>query len=130
MHPLCYRLCKKKLGTGGVLRKGGSIIEVQGEHHLEKIKNFCLNSNCVVGATKQNKAAAASVSHKRKSIDTNSEKNAATATKAVTSGNVRPLTSKEIKTMKPTEMKEHLAARDLSTQGNKKELIARLMSSL
>ena len=38
-----------------------------------------------------------------------------------------PLDTKEIKGMKPPELKAHLSARGASTQGNKKELIARLV---
>jgi translation initiation factor 1 (eIF-1/SUI1) len=55
--PALLSALQKSLGTGGV-RKGHSI-EVQGEHHLEKIKRFCLTSGCVVGASQQNKAEAA-----------------------------------------------------------------------
>merc|ERR1719499_2220014 len=38
-----------------------------------------------------------------------------------------PLTRKEIKAMNPKTLKAHLTSRGLATQGNKKELIARLL---
>jgi translation initiation factor 1 (eIF-1/SUI1) len=122
---------QKSLGTGGV-RKGNSI-EVQGEHHLEKIKTFCLTSGCVVGASKQNKAEAEAATGKKSK--TNSKKsesatNTATTTLKAAVDGTAPLSQKEIKGMKPTELKEHLAARQFSTQGNKKELLARLLASV
>ena len=39
---------------------------------------------------------------------------------------ITPLTTREIKGMNPNMLKEHLKARGLSTQGNKKALMARL----
>jgi translation initiation factor 1 (eIF-1/SUI1) len=123
---------QKSLGTGGV-RKGNSI-EVQGEHHLEKIKRFCLTSGCVVGASKQNKAEAEAAAGKKSK--TNSKKSESATTTATTStlkaavDGTAPLSQKGIKAMKPTELKEHLAARQLPTQGNKKELLARLLASV
>jgi hypothetical protein len=39
------------------------------------------------------------------------------------------LTPKQIKALKPPELKTQLSARGLSTQGNKKELIERLLAS-
>lgn len=118
---------QKLLGTGGVCR--GNSIEIQGEHHLEKIKKFCLNSGCVVGASKQNKAEAALGNKKgdrRINEPTFCEKNNANLPIDATA----LISNKEIKTMKPTQLKEHLAARQLSTQGNKKELQARLLISM
>jgi translation initiation factor 1 (eIF-1/SUI1) len=123
---------QKALGTGGV-RKGDSVIEVQGEHHLETIRSFCLKSGCVAGATKQSKAeatAAAAAKQKQKQTSkgkanpTENNSSKASATKAISS--TAGLSQKEIKAMKPETLKKHLAARDLSIQGNKKELVARL----
>jgi translation initiation factor 1 (eIF-1/SUI1) len=131
--PALLSALQKSLGTGGV-RKGNSI-EVQGEHHLEKIKRFCLTSGCVVGATKQSKVEAQAATGKKsnnnnkKSETTNNSATTATAVKAAVDGTA-PLSQKEIKAMKPTELKEHLVVRQLSTQGNKKELLARLVSSV
>jgi len=59
VHALLSSL-QKTLGTGGVCRSGGSI-EIQGEHHLEKVRIFCLNSGCVLGASKKNKDYAAKI---------------------------------------------------------------------
>mmetsp|Transcript_14509 Transcript_14509/g.21388 ORF Transcript_14509/g.21388 Transcript_14509/m.21388 type:complete len:203 (-) Transcript_14509:1445-2053(-) len=116
---------QKKLGAGGVCK--GKSIEVHGEHHLEKIKNFCLNSGCVVGASKQNKAAAAVVTQKKNKTSVDKGKNEASTKTKPSIDVTKPLTSKEVKAMKPTELKDHLSARQLSTQGNKKELISRLL---
>jgi translation initiation factor 1 (eIF-1/SUI1) len=131
--PALLSALQKTLGTGGV-RKGNSI-EVQGEHHLEKIKRFCLTSGCVVGASKQNKEEAHATTgknsnHKNKKSETST--NTATTTTAIKAAvdGTAALSQKEIKTMKPTELKEHLAARQLSTQGNKKELLARLTATV
>jgi translation initiation factor 1 (eIF-1/SUI1) len=132
--PALLSALQKLLGTGGV-RKGNSI-EVQGEHHLEKIKRFCLTSGCVVGASKQNKvdaqAATGKMSNnnsKKSETTTNTETTATSTIKTAVDGTA-PLSQKEIKVLKPTELKEHLAARQLSTQGNKKELLARLAASV
>jgi translation initiation factor 1 (eIF-1/SUI1) len=131
--PALLSALQKTLGTGGV-RKGNSI-EVQGEHHLEKIKRFCLTSGCVVGASKQNKEEAHATTGKnsnhknRKSETSTNTATTTTAIKAAVDGTAA-LSQKEIKTMKPTELKEHLAARQLSTQGNKKELLARLAATV
>lgn len=114
---------QKSLGTGGVCR--GNSIEIQGEHHLEKIKKFCLNSGCVVGATKQSKAEAVATGKKKSET-----KPTLKITTNPTNDGLAPLSLKEIKTMKPTQLKEHLAARQLSTQGNKKELLGRLTISV
>lgn len=120
---------QKSLGTGGVCR-GNSTIEIQGEQHLEKVRMFCLNSGCVVGASKQNKseAATAKAVGKKQTIQKGNETKQHTLSTKRTA--VTVITVKEIKSMKPTLLKEHLAARQLSTQGNKKELLARLLSSV
>jgi translation initiation factor 1 (eIF-1/SUI1) len=119
---------QKALGTGGV-RKGNTI-EVQGEHHLEKIRLFCLKSGCVVGANKQNKAEAAAAAGKASKGQKATETETATATsKPVVDIAMAPLSQKQIKAMKPATLREHLAARQLSTQGNKKELLARLVAA-
>lgn len=116
---------QKKLGAGGVCK--GKSIEVHGEHHLEKIKNFCLNSGCVMGASKQNKTAAAVATQKKNKTSNDKGKNEASAKTKPSIDVTKPLSSKEIKAMKPIELKEHLSGRKLSTQGNKKELISRLL---
>lgn len=117
---------QKSLGTGGVTK--GKSVEIQGEHHLEKVKKFCLKSDCVVGATKQSKAEAVADSSKKSK--SNSKNTASEAPKKPSVNGTGPLSQKQIKTMKPPELKEHLAARQLSTQGNKKELLARLAAAV
>jgi hypothetical protein len=122
--PALLSALQKSLGTGGVRK--GTTIEVQGEHHLEKVRKFCLNSGCVVGASKQSKAEAAAGNGKTNNPKSKNETTAKTAAKKPPDSNAT-LSPKEIKGKKPAELKEHLAARQLSTQGNKKELLARLL---
>ena len=144
-------LLKKKLGTGGVLRtnnteNGGRSdsccrIEINGENkkHIETIQRYiCLEAKCLIGASKQTKEAI-EITDKNMNKNTNKNKNknktdGATTTTTTNTIRTKPaiqmdpsLTSKEIKTMKPIQLKAQLAARQLSTQGNKKELIARLV---
>lgn len=118
---------QKSLGTGGVSK--GNSIEIQGEHHLEKVKKFCLNSGCVVGATKQSKADAAVTGKTKKKNCSDKNESTSVVAKPIID-RTKPLLLKEIKTMKPSTLKEYLAAKQLSTQGNKKELLARLAASI
>lgn len=127
-------ILKKKLGTGGV-RKDNTI-EVSGgkEKHLKTISNFCIESGCLVGASKQTKEAVLAATTLTKNKN-NSSKKQMNEKEEKMKPTIDPMpldaidiTPKEIKTMKPTLLKKHLAARQLSTQGNKKELIARLLS--
>ena len=139
-------LLKKKLGTGGVLRtnnteNGGRSdsccrIEINGENkkHIETIQRYiCLEAKCLIGASKQTKEA---IEITDKNTNKNTNKNKTDGATATTTNTIRTkqaiqiapsLTSKAIKTMKPIQLKAQLAARQLSTQGNKKELIARLV---
>ena len=124
---------KKKLGTGG-LRRGNTIeISGGGDKQVEAIKRFCVESGCLKGASKQTKGAIAEAASKGAKGTSNKtpSRDIGVTPNPKTSAAINPailLTSKEIKAMKPNTMKEHLAARQLSTQGNKKELIARLLS--
>eukprot|EP00978_Attheya_sp_CCMP212_P016190 scaffold42226_cov45-Attheya_sp.AAC.3 len=128
---------QRSLGAGGKIchDNTGTRIEVQGEHHLEKIRTFLLHSGCVVGASRAQKEEAAAVVMAKKS---KSQKGATTtksdAEKSTTKGTSNlgseTFTPKMVKAMKPTEMKAHLSARNLSTQGNKQELIARLLKPM
>jgi translation initiation factor 1 (eIF-1/SUI1) len=119
---------KKKLGTGGSVQKGNNSIEISGgkDKHLEVITKFCIESGCLVGASKQTKGTVETSNSKKNEKEQKTEPTK--IEKAPLSTIV--LSPKVIKTMKPIKLKEHLSARQLSTQGNKKELIARLMSSV
>eukprot|EP00536_Pseudo-nitzschia_multiseries_P014172 jgi/Psemu1/291299/fgenesh1_pg.665_\ len=124
-------ILKKKLGAGGV-RKGNAI-EINGsaDKQVDAIKRFCLESGCLEGASKQTKGAIVEATSKGSKGISNKKATEGGGTpkpKAVAVDPSIVLTSKDIKIMKPNTMKEHLAARGLSTQGNKKELIARLQS--
>jgi len=116
---------QKSLGAGGKVGKGNTSIEVQGEHHLEKVKKFVVQSGCMVGASQQIKTDYDATA-KQPTNNNNSPKSDVCCSKAVVKSAVL-LSVKEIKAMKPTELKVHLTARQLSTQGNKKELLARLL---
>ena len=82
-----------------------------------------------MGASKQNKAEAAASGKK---ITSRKEMGTKSAVKDTGKPKIdsTAVSVKDIKTMKPTALKEHLAARQLSTQGNKKELLARLLLSI
>ena len=121
---------KKKLGTGGSIQKRNNSIEISGgkDKHLEVIAKFCIESGCLVGASKQTKGTVETKSsNNNKKNEKEQKKEPAKIEKAPLHTIV--LSPKAIKTMKPIKLKEHLSARQLSTQGNKKELIARLMMS-
>ena len=122
-------ILKKKLGTGGSVQKGNNSIEISGgkDKHLEVITKFCIESGCLVGASKQTKGTVETKSSNNKKNEKEQKKEPAKIEK--TPLNTIVLSPKVIKTMKPIKLKEHLSARQLSTQGNKKELIARLMSA-
>lgn len=121
-------ILKKKLGTGGSVQKGNNSIEISGgkDKHLEVIAKFCIESGCLVGASKQTKGTVETKSSNNKKNEKEQKKEPAKIGKEPL--NTIVLSPKVIKTMKPIKLKEHLSARQLSTQGNKKELIARLMS--
>ena len=88
---------QKALGTGGI-RKGNSVIEVQGKDHLETIRAFCLKSGCVVRATKQSKAeveAAAAAKQKQKKKSAKDNNNSKASDPVIISA--APLSQKEIK---------------------------------
>jgi translation initiation factor 1 (eIF-1/SUI1) len=122
-------ILKKKLGTGGSVQKGNNSIEISGgkEKHVEVISKFCIESGCLVGASKQTKGTVETKSSNKKNEKEQKKESAAKIEKAPL--NTIVLSPKVVKTMKPIKLKEHLSARQLSTQGNKKELIARLMSA-
>merc|ERR1712238_491787 len=144
VHALLSSL-QKTLGTGGDSQRGGSI-EIQGEHHLEKVRIFCLNSGCVLGASKKNKDYAAKIAkgggnngngngkngnnkkNNNSETNNNNNNNNNESTKIINATTI--ISVKETKTMKPVEMKVHLTARGLPTQGNKKELLARLLIAI
>mmetsp|Transcript_16211 Transcript_16211/g.44877 ORF Transcript_16211/g.44877 Transcript_16211/m.44877 type:complete len:175 (-) Transcript_16211:182-706(-) len=124
-------ILKRKLGAGGV-RKGNTI-EINGsaDKQVEVIKRFCVESGCLEGASKQTKGAIAEAAAKGAKGNNNKKATENTVSPKPKAAVIDPSivqSSKEIKTMKPNTMKEHLAARGLSTQGNKKELLARLLA--
>mmetsp|Transcript_4858 Transcript_4858/g.13789 ORF Transcript_4858/g.13789 Transcript_4858/m.13789 type:complete len:209 (-) Transcript_4858:984-1610(-) len=128
---------KRALGTGGVARPDGGYIEIQGGHHEKTVCNFLLRSGHLVGVNKGTISAASksnsSKACSRVKSDGKSQLNAkASPPPAKSPVNLADTAKipdvKKIKAMKPPELKAHLAARGASTQGNKKELVARLLS--
>jgi translation initiation factor 1 (eIF-1/SUI1) len=121
---------QRTLGTGGVIRDG--TVEIQGEQHLERVNSFLVSrhyaTNCLVGVSKRNlQQAGAAVT---KSVDTQNGKKPEAPKQKVASVDANvPLSSKTINGMKPPQLKEHLAALGLSQQGNRKELVARLLAA-
>eukprot|EP00040_Diaphanoeca_grandis_P004501 m.29110 g.29110 ORF g.29110 m.29110 type:complete len:278 (-) comp16041_c0_seq1:59-892(-) len=155
------------LGTGGVVN--GNTVEVQGEHHFDKIQKMLVKSGCVIGASSQVKndltdtpktPTAAHRNPPELRVDSSdggtydldsfvqvyggtrgeppqqwltAERVRVTTTKAAVTtdlASLAPLDPKVVKSMKPPELKQQLAARGASTQGNKKDLITRLLASL
>lgn len=132
---------KKALGTGGVARPEEGYVEIQGgAQHETTVRNFLLRSGHVVGVNKESiqSATTAKKKDKTKQSATGTDGKAHLNAKlSPPQSSLKPLSvqasstipdAKNIKAMKPPELKAQLAARGLSTQGNKKELIARLIA--
>jgi translation initiation factor 1 (eIF-1/SUI1) len=119
---------QRTLGTGGVIRDGA--VEIQGEQHLERVRSFLVSqhftTHCLVGVSRKNLQPTAAET----SLETqNGKKPEAPKQKTTSIDTIAPLSSKTINGMKPPQLKEHLAALGLSSQGNRKELVARLLAA-
>eukprot|EP00947_MAST-08B_sp_MAST-8B-sp1_P001386 g1386.t1 len=147
---------QKCLGTGGVMRKAGTVcqepgshgalyktdqIEISGEKHEKKVREHLVSSGCIVGASGKVKAEVMRAMKKKgkqvgsgkaraekilKEERAKKEKRLAAFDPARVTLDVRDVKGK----MKPNDIKGHLKARGLSTQGSKKELIARLCQAI
>ena len=143
------------LGTGGVLRKKGEArrekghegssyrtdqIEVTGEKHEKKVREFLVSQGCIVGASgkvkkeverataKNKKRGMTGKEHAEKKLEIERTKKA--EKQAAFDPVLVQLDTKKVKGMRPADLKGHLAARKCSTQGSKKELVARLLKEV
>ena len=141
------------LGTGGVIR--GSSVEIQGDQHADRVRAFLVSSGCLVGVSRQVREEARPVSKaspkaaelrldgsQMRGVDDFISKYGGSRANPPAEWRSAPtskkdaekkaavhaaLDAKEVKAMNPTDLKARLSARGLSTQGNKKELLARLL---
>ena len=125
---------KKKLGCGGVISKDG-IIEIQGERQ-SAVEKYLTEMNCLKSVSKAKKVAAAPAKKEGKvaeptKIDKKmAELGGGKKVSMVPAAELTSITEQAAKKMKPTEIKVHLKAAGLSIQGNKKELLARLLEQI
>lgn len=122
-------LLKKRLGCGGIVNAQGSI-EVQGERR-PGVERLLAELNCLRSVSRENTQAAAAPARVAKAAEpTRIDKKMALArapVKDVSGVEPSQITEKEAKQMKPKELKAHLKAAGLSIQGNKHELLSRLL---
>ena len=122
---------KKKLGCGGVINNDGNI-EVQGERQ-PAVEKFLTEMNCLKSVSKAKQASAAPSKAVKNAEPTKIDKKMAAArapAKIEPAMEISSVTEQAAKRMKPAEMKVHLKAAGLSIQGNKKELLARLLAQI
>eukprot|EP00037_Helgoeca_nana_P018446 m.176465 g.176465 ORF g.176465 m.176465 type:complete len:268 (-) comp24444_c0_seq1:484-1287(-) len=114
----------KALGCGGTATPGEAV--VQGER-VNQVKTFLVKSGCLQGVSAADLAAAVGLGKAPTSsaavVPTQPSPSAVTAVAA----DLPKLDNKTIKSMKPAEMKELLKLHGASTQGNKGELLARVV---
>jgi len=125
---------KKKLGCGGVISKDG-IIEIQGERQ-SAVEKYLTEMNCLKSVSMAKKVAAAPAKKEGKvaeptKIDKKmAELGGGKKASMLQAAELTSITEQAAKKMKPTEIKVHLKAAGLSIQGNKKELLARLLEQI
>lgn len=124
---------KKKLGCGGVTNGDGTI-EVQGERQAA-VEKFLAETKCLKAVSRANQIAAAPAPARAEKVaePTKIDKRMAEGrapAKEVSAEELISVTEKAAKGMKPTELKAHLKAAGLPIQGNKKELLARLLERI
>jgi len=120
---------KNHLSVGGSQGMKNGSIEVQGDQ-TDRVCKWLVKMQCLTNVKKAKLMEIENLGKQQ-----SQKKKKATTTKGGKSkklviplGGV-PLTKQEIKAMKPKTLKAHLTSRGLNTQGNKKELIARLMEN-
>mmetsp|Transcript_19728 Transcript_19728/g.35473 ORF Transcript_19728/g.35473 Transcript_19728/m.35473 type:complete len:231 (+) Transcript_19728:63-755(+) len=123
---------KKKLGCGGVINQDGSI-EVQGERQ-PAVEKFLTEMDCLKSVSSKAKKLAAPTKAAKAEEPTKIDRKMAVARAPTNKGGpaaeISSITEQAAKKMKPAEMKAHLKAAGLSIQGNKKELLARLLKQI
>ena len=122
---------RSKLGCGGNLVKTpGSIndnafdIEIQGDT-IERVKTFLIQQSCLKGISAANRSV---VDKNKKGKSKGTKNKIKSSTEIKTQQPKLTLDMKTIKGMKPNLLKAQLKIRGLSTQGNRKELIQRLIN--
>mmetsp|Transcript_34528 Transcript_34528/g.83547 ORF Transcript_34528/g.83547 Transcript_34528/m.83547 type:complete len:247 (+) Transcript_34528:61-801(+) len=128
---------KKKLGCGGVINQHGDV-EVQGERQ-PAVEKFLTEMDCLKSVSRAKQASAAPTTKataKQAAEPTKIDRKMAAARAPANNKNgvaateLSSITEQAAKKMKPAEMKAHLKAAGLSIQGNKKELLARLLEHI
>jgi translation initiation factor 1 (eIF-1/SUI1) len=127
---LLLKEMKQRLGCGGKLvPTAGAVdadafdVEIQGDSQ-DRVRRFLTARGCLKGVSGRNRALAEQKSKQSKGEKTKGTKTAVgDGPKAV----VLTMDVQKIKQMKPSQLKQQLKARALSTQGNKKELLKRLL---
>ena len=124
---------KKKLGCGGVINKDNGNIEIQGERQAA-VETYLTEMNCLKSVSMAKQVAAAPVKKEGNKVAelTNIDKKMMSqkTSSAIAPAELSSITEQAAKKMKPSEIKVHLKAAGLSTQGNKKELLARLLEQI
>ena len=132
---LMLKELRSDLGTGGRYDAPSKSLEMQGDC-VKGVLKWLVKKNCLVGVSAKVKQAITAKEDQKKRRDgaKKAKQNAERQRqlehqrKKNAIDIFKPLSSKELKTMKPDMLKKHLKARGLSTQGTKKELHARLSS--
>lgn len=122
---------KKRLGCGGVLNDDGSI-EVQGERR-PAIEKLLAELKCLKSVSKANQGAVVPAIAARVAEPTKIDKKMAGSrapAKTVPEVELSAVTEQAAKRMKPKELKAQLKAAGLPIQGNKNELLARLLENI
>ena len=123
---------KKKMGCGGVMNEDGSV-EVQGERQ-PAVEKFLTEMKCLKSVSKAKKENAAPKKVEKTVALTKLDNKFAEANN-LSKGKpvaleIASVSEQAAKKMKPAEIKMHLKEAGLSTQGNKKELLARLLEQI
>jgi len=122
---------KKKMGCGGVVHADGSV-EVQGERQ-PAVERYLTEQRCLKSVSAAKKVAAvptkvAAAVAAPTAID--KRRAAAHHRSGPAAAEIASISEQAAKRMKPAEIKAHLKAAGLSNQGNKKELLARLLEQI
>ena len=124
---------KKRLGCGGIVNEHGDV-EVQGERR-PAVERLLAELGCLQSVSKATQSAATPARPaKAKAVEPSRiDKKMALArapAKDVSGVELLAITEKAAKQMKPKELKAHLKAAGLPIQGNKNELLARLLEHI
>jgi translation initiation factor 1 (eIF-1/SUI1) len=130
---LMLKELRQALGAGGTYNEATQSLEMQGDC-IAAVEKWLVRQQCLVGVTAKLKTNIAKDELAKKAredalkakINAVRQADLARQRRANEVDVGKPLTAKEMSGMKPDDLKRHLKARGLSTQGSKKELHARL----